>query len=168
LFKKALEVRGKPRIFGPLRDPFSWVFMCLTLRFGIPLLFPLGSEGFYDKVIDECYHNGYFTVGDMARVDEEGYYYIVDRVVDMIISGGVNIYPAEIEEVLYNNPDVYNVAIIGVPDPEWGEERIVAYVIPQKNAKISEQDIIDYVARTLASYKKPRKVIFVEELPYTP
>jgi len=94
--------------------------MCLTLRFGIPLLFPLGSEDFYDKVIDECYHNGYFTVGDMARVDEEGYYYIVDRVVDMIISGRVNIYPAEIEEVLYNHPDVYNVAIIGVPDPEWG------------------------------------------------
>ena len=55
----------------------------------------------------------------MARVDEEGYYYIVDRVVDMIISGGVNIYPAEIEEVLYNHPDVYDVEIIGVPDPEW-------------------------------------------------
>jgi len=115
----------------------------------------------------ESYYNGYFTVGDMARVDEEGYYYIVDRAVDMIISGGVNIYPAEIEEVLYNHPDVYDAAIIGAPDPEWGG-KIVAYVVLRENAEISEEDIINYVGQKLASYKKPREVILVDELPYSP
>jgi len=113
------------------------------------------------------YHEGYFTVGDMARVDEEGYYYIVDRAVDMIISGGVNIYPAEIEELLYNHPSVFDVGIIGVPNPDWGE-RIVAYVVPQPGAEISEEDIQNYVGENLASYKKPKEVYFVEELPYTP
>ena len=113
------------------------------------------------------YHEGYFTVGDMARVDEDGYYYIVDRAVDMIISGGVNIYPAEIEEVLYNHPSVYDVGIIGVPDLDWGE-RIVAFVVRKPNALIGEDDIREYVAQKLASYKKPKEVYFVDELPYTP
>ncbi len=113
------------------------------------------------------YHDGYFTVGDMARVDEDGYYYIVDRAVDMIISGGVNIYPAEIEEVLYRHPDVFDGAIIGVPDPEWGE-KVVAYVMLKPGAKAGEEEIIDYLAQNLASYKKPREVVFVDELPYSP
>jgi len=113
------------------------------------------------------YHEGYFTVGDMARVDEDGYYYIVDRAVDMIISGGVNIYPAEIEEVLYHHPAVYDVGIIGVPDPDWGE-RIVAYVVSKPEVGISEDDVKNYVGEKLASYKKPKEVYFVEELPYTP
>ncbi|MBW1781367.1 MAG: AMP-binding protein [Deltaproteobacteria bacterium] len=113
------------------------------------------------------YHGEYFTVGDMARVDEDGYYYIVDRAVDMVISGGVNIYPAEIEEVLYNHPAIYDVGIIGVPDPDWGE-RLVAYVVPKPGAEISQEDIKNYVGEKLASYKKPKEVYFVEELPYTP
>jgi acyl-CoA synthetase (AMP-forming)/AMP-acid ligase II len=113
------------------------------------------------------YHDGYFTVGDMARIDEDGYYYIVDRAVDMVISGGVNIYPAEIEEVLYNHPSVYDAGIIGVPDPDWGE-RLVAYVVAKPGADISEEDIQNYVGENLASYKKPKEVYFVEELPYTP
>ncbi len=103
----------------------------------------------------------------MARVDEDGYYYIVDRAVDMIISGGVNIYPAEIEEVLYHHPSVYDVGIIGVPDPDWGE-RIVAYVVSKPGADISEDDVKNYVGEKLASYKKPKEVYFVDELPYTP
>jgi acyl-CoA synthetase (AMP-forming)/AMP-acid ligase II len=103
----------------------------------------------------------------MARVDEEGYYYIVDRAVDMIISGGVNIYPAEIEEVLYRHPEVYDAAIIGAPDPDWGE-RIVAYVIPKPNASMTKEDIISHVGQNLASYKKPKEVYFVKELPYSP
>jgi acyl-CoA synthetase (AMP-forming)/AMP-acid ligase II len=113
------------------------------------------------------YHDGYFTVGDMARADEEGYYYIVDRAVDMIISGGVNIYPAEIEETLYRHPAVYDVAVIGVPDPEWGE-RIVAYVVCKEGARATQEEITEHVAAHLASYKKPREVVFVEDLPYSP
>ncbi|MBW1788385.1 MAG: AMP-binding protein [Deltaproteobacteria bacterium] len=112
-------------------------------------------------------YEGYFTVGDMARVDEDGFYYIVDRAVDMIISGGVNIYPAEIEEVLYRHPDIYDAGIIGVPDPDWGE-KIVAYVLPKPGASPVADDIINHVADNLASYKKPKEVIFVDELPYSP
>ena len=130
---------------------------------------PFLLDGYYknEKATAESYHNSYFTVGDMAKVDEDGYYYIVDRAVDMIISGGVNIYPAEIEEVLYSHSAIYDVAIIGVPDPDWGE-KIVAYVVLKENAMMKEQDVIDYVARKLASYKKPREVIFVDEIPYSP
>jgi len=112
-------------------------------------------------------HEGYFTVGDMARVDEDGFYYIVDRAVDMIISGGVNIYPAEIEEVLYRHPDVFDVGIIGVPDPDWGE-KIVAYVVRQPGAGLDEEGVVRHVSENLASYKKPREVVFVDELPYSP
>lgn len=130
---------------------------------------PFLLDGYYKnpKATQENYHKGYFTVGDMARVDEDGYYYIVDRAVDMIISGGVNIYPAEIEEVLHNHPDVYDVAVIGVSDPEWGE-KAVAQVVLQEGAKVGEEDMIDYVGQRLASYKKPKEVYFVTELPYTP
>jgi acyl-CoA synthetase (AMP-forming)/AMP-acid ligase II len=126
-------------------------------------------DGYYGNpgATQENYHNGYFTVGDMGRVDEEGYYYIVDRAVDMIISGGVNIYPAEIEEVLYGHPELFDVSIIGVPDADWGE-KIVAYVVKKENAHIREEDIIDFVGERLASYKKPKEVIFVDEIPYSP
>jgi acyl-CoA synthetase (AMP-forming)/AMP-acid ligase II len=103
----------------------------------------------------------------MARVDKDGYYYIVDRAVDMIISGGVNIYPAEIEEILYTHPDIFDAGIIGVPDSEWGE-RVIAVVVPKPDADISEQDVTNFVGEKLASYKKPKTVYFVDELPYSP
>lgn len=126
-------------------------------------------DGYYNnpEATEANFYDEYFSVGDMARVDEEGYYYVVDRAVDMILSGGVNIYPAEIEEVLYGHPDVYDVSIIGTPDPNWGE-KIVAYVVPKKNKKVREENIIDYVGKRLASYKKPKEVIFIDEIPYTP
>ncbi|MCP4752409.1 MAG: AMP-binding protein [Proteobacteria bacterium] len=113
------------------------------------------------------FHHGYFTIGDMAKVDEDGYYYIVDRAVDMVVSGGVNIYPAEIEEVLCSHPAVFDCAIIGVPDPEWGE-KIVAYIVPEENGRIGEDEVKRYVGENLASYKKPKEVYFLENLPYLP
>jgi long-chain acyl-CoA synthetase len=142
---------------------------------------PLGEVGvLYVKspfLLDEYFHNpeatrkstheGYFTVGDMARADEDGFYYIVDRAVDMIISGGVNIYPAEIEEVLYRHPGIYDAGVIGVPDPDWGE-RIVAYVIPKPGVSLTADEVIRHVSDNLASYKKPKEVMFVDELPYSP
>lgn len=130
---------------------------------------PFLLDGYYQnpEATQANYHNGYFTVWDMARVDEEGYYYIVDRAVDMIISGGVNIYPAEIEEILYTHPGIFDAGIIGVPDPEWGE-RIIAVVVPKPDANISEMDVINFVGEKLASYKKPKKVYLVDELPYSP
>jgi long-chain acyl-CoA synthetase len=110
--------------------------------------------------------DGYCSVGDLARVDEDGYYYIVDRKVDMVISGGVNIYPVEIEECLYRHPEVYDAAVIGVEDPDWGE-RLVACVILKEAAKLEATQLQDFVSANLADYKKPREVYFVRELPYS-
>ncbi len=110
------------------------------------------------------FHNDYFTVGDMGYVDEEGYYYLVDRAVDMIISGGVNIYPAEIEEVLYQHGDIQAATVIGVPDPAWGE-RVVAFVVQRPGTDLDAEQVIAHVDKNLAAYKKPKEVIFLHELP---
>ncbi len=126
-------------------------------------------DGYYrnPKATEACYHDGYLTLGDMARTDEEGYFYIVDRTVDMVLSGGVNIYPAEIEEVLYDHPAIYDVAVIGAKDPNWGE-KLVAYVVARDGFKINADEVIEYVGMNLASYKKPREVLLVDEIPYSP
>jgi acyl-CoA synthetase (AMP-forming)/AMP-acid ligase II len=108
--------------------------------------------------------DGFFSVGDIAYRDEEGYYYICDRMVDMIISGGVNIYPAEIESVLFSHPAVRDVAVIGVPDAHWGES-VKAVVELQPGANVSEDELIAYCGDRLAGYKRPRSVDFVPELP---
>ncbi|MDN3017202.1 long-chain-fatty-acid--CoA ligase [Paenibacillus sp. BSR1-1] len=116
---------------------------------------------------EASFWNGYFTVGDMALRDEEGYYYIVDRKKDMLISGGVNIYPREIEEVLYSHHGILDVAVIGVPDPVWGES-VKAIVVPREGVVLTEQDVIDFCDGRLASYKKPKSVDFLNELPRNP
>lgn len=109
-------------------------------------------------------HDGFFSVGDVAYRDSEGYYYICDRQVDMIISGGANIYPAEVEAVLHAHPAVMDAAVIGVPDEHWGESvRAVIQLRPGISA--TEQELIDFCAAQLAGYKKPRSVDFVRELP---
>jgi acyl-CoA synthetase (AMP-forming)/AMP-acid ligase II len=109
-------------------------------------------------------HDGFFSVGDVAYRDAEGYYFICDRRIDMIISGGVNIYPAEIEAVLHAHPQVMDVAVIGVPDEHWGESvKAVVQLRPGSTATV--ENLIAFCADRLASYKKPRSVDFVEELP---
>jgi acyl-CoA synthetase (AMP-forming)/AMP-acid ligase II len=109
-------------------------------------------------------HDGFFSVGDVAYKDEEGYYYICDRRVDMVISGGVNIYPAEVEAVLHAHPAVQDAAVIGVPDEQWGES-VKAVVQLRLGAVVSESDLTAFCAERLAGYKKPRSVDFVAELP---
>lgn len=99
--------------------------------------------------------------------DPDGYYYIIDRKKDMLISGGVNIYPREIEDVLYNHPSVLEVAVIGVPDPVWGES-VQAVVALKEGAQATAEDIIQFCEGRLASYKKPKSVRFVDELPRNP
>ena len=130
---------------------------------------PTLITGYYKKqeATDECLRDGFFTVGDVARVDEEGFYYIVDRKKDMIISGGVNIYPAEIEAELRQHPAVYDCAVIGVPNAEWGEE-VKAVVQLREGARASEEEIREFLAARVADYKRPRSVDFVAELPYNP
>ena len=107
---------------------------------------------------------GFFSVGDVAYRDAEGYYYICDRMVDMIISGGVNIYPAEVEAAIHGHPAVRDVAVIGVPDDHWGES-VKAVVELQPGAHLEERELIEWCGRQMAGYKKPRSVDFVAELP---
>jgi acyl-CoA synthetase (AMP-forming)/AMP-acid ligase II len=120
--------------------------------------------------------DGWLHTGDMGKQDEEGYLYVVDRMKDVIISGGENIYPREIEELLYIHPKIEDVAVIGVPDEKWGEvakvvdkwgEITKAVIVLKSGQILSEQDVIDFCREHLAHYKCPRHVEFVKELPRT-
>jgi long-chain acyl-CoA synthetase len=111
--------------------------------------------------------DGWFHTGDMARVDEDGYFFIVDRKKDMIIRGGYNVYPREIEEVLYEHPAVQEAAVVGVPDEALGEE-VAAAVVLRKGEQLDPADLRGYVKQQVAAYKYPRKIWFVDELPKGP
>lgn len=111
--------------------------------------------------------DGFFSVGDLARTDGDGYFYLESRKHDMVISGGVNIYPREIEDHLHTHPGVLEAAVVGVPDPEWGET-LRAFVVRRPGHELSESELIEFCRRDLADYKRPRKVVFVDELPRNP
>jgi long-chain acyl-CoA synthetase len=127
-------------------------------------------KGYWDRPdatsesIDE---DGWFYTGDMAYVDEDGFFFIVDRKKDMIIRGGYNVYPREIEEVLYEHEAVAECAVLGVPDDQMGEE-VGAAVVLKGGQDTSEDDLREYVKEQVASYKYPRKIWFEEELPKGP
>jgi acyl-CoA synthetase (AMP-forming)/AMP-acid ligase II len=114
----------------------------------------------------KAFDDGWFHSGDMAKRDEEGFFYIVDRMKDMILTGGENVYSREVEEVLYTHPSVSEAAVIGLPDPKWGEN-VVAVIVLKKGTTATEADIIAAVRDRLAGFKKPKKVFFVDELPKT-
>lgn len=111
--------------------------------------------------------NGWLHSGDLATMDEEGYIFIVDRQKDMIISGGINIYPKEIEEVIFSHPSVLEVAVIGIPDERWGES-VKAIVALKEGMKATAEEIIDYCREHSAGYKKPKSVDFIDKLPRNP
>jgi len=111
--------------------------------------------------------DGFFSVGDMGRIDADGYYYLESRKHDMVISGGVNIYPREIEDHLHGHPAILEAAVIGVPDPEWGET-LRAFIVMRHGHIITEAEVIDFCRKELADYKRPRKVTFLGELPRNP
>jgi acyl-CoA synthetase (AMP-forming)/AMP-acid ligase II len=115
----------------------------------------------------EALRGGWLHTGDLARRDEEGFIYIVDRKKDMIISGGENIYPREIEEVLYQHPKIQDAAVIGIPDSLWGES-VKAFVVLKTGEMMTEEEVVEYCKSRLASYKKPKSVKFVESLPRNP
>jgi fatty-acyl-CoA synthase/long-chain acyl-CoA synthetase len=115
---------------------------------------------------DSARRGDFHTVGDIAYRDEEGYVYICDRKNDMIITGGMNVYPAEIEAVLEQHPRIYEAAVFGIPSQEWGEG-VHAVVVPRPGASLSEQDVMSFSREHLARYKVPRSVSFTEELPRT-
>jgi long-chain acyl-CoA synthetase len=115
----------------------------------------------------EAMRGGWFHSGDMARIDEEGYFYIVDRKKDLIIRGGYNVYPREVEEVLYEHPKIREAAVIGVPHDQWGEE-IGAAVVLHDGEQLDPEEVSAYVKERIAAYKYPRLVWFVDELPKGP
>jgi long-chain acyl-CoA synthetase len=116
------------------------------------------------KATAEAIKKGWYYTGDMGYLDEYGYLYIADRKKDMIISGGENIYPREVEEAILLLDGVHEVAVIGVPDDAWGEA-VKAIVVPQPGAELTEEMVIEHCRANIASYKKPKSVDFVEQLP---
>ncbi|WP_185995265.1 long-chain-fatty-acid--CoA ligase [Nocardioides campestrisoli] len=129
---------------------------------------PNVMKGYYGRpeATEEAVRDGWFRTGDLARVDEDGWYYIVDRSKDMIIRGGFNVYPREIEEVLLTHPDVSLAAVIGVPHPSHGEE-IKAVVIRNAGASVTEEELVAWAKEQMAAYKYPRIVEFRDSLPMT-
>lgn len=113
---------------------------------------------------DDAYRNGWWHTGDLARQDEEGYYFIVGRKKDMYISGGENVYPAEVEGVLATHEGIADVAVLGRPDPRWGEVGL-AIVAPRSPHALTEQQVLNYCDGRLARFKIPKSVIFVDALP---
>ncbi|GAB2633232.1 long-chain fatty acid--CoA ligase [Prescottella soli] len=125
-------------------------------------------RGYYNRpgATDEVMRDGWFRSGDLARRDEDDFYYIVDRAKDMIVRGGFNVYPREIEEVLMTHEAVSLAAVVGVPHESHGEE-VKAFIILDKDAEISEGQLIDWAKPQMAAYKYPRLVEFVTSLPMT-
>ena len=115
----------------------------------------------------EKIRDGWLYTDDLGKFDEDGYIYLVDRKGDMIIRGGENIYPREVEEVLYTFPGILEATVIGVPDEVWGES-IKALVVMREGITISGRDIINFCGERLADYKKPQSVEFCKELPKNP
>ncbi len=124
--------------------------------------------GYYnnDEETRSAFKDGWFHTGDMGKLDEDGFLYMVDRKKDMIKTGGENVYSREVEEALLRHPDIHEVAVIGVPHERWGET-IKAIVVTKRGARLEEQEVIDFCRQHLASYKKPTSVDFVENIPKT-
>jgi acyl-CoA synthetase (AMP-forming)/AMP-acid ligase II len=125
--------------------------------------------GYWDKPEETArtIRDGWLYTGDIAKMDEEGYLYIMDRKKDMIISGGENIYPAEIEDFLLSHPKVADVGVIGCPDEQWGEA-VRAVVVVKEGEELTEVELIEYCKGKIGKFKMPRSVVFVEALPRTP
>ena len=126
-------------------------------------------KGYYrnEEATSIAFRNGWFHTGDIGYCDQDGFFYIVDRKSDMIIRGGENIYPREIDEVLFRHPAVAAAATIGVPDPLYGEE-VAAFVVLREDGRASEDELIQYCLKHLADYKSPKTIRIVESIPKGP
>ena len=129
---------------------------------------PLATEGYYmnPEATNASFRDGWFYTGDLGYFDKEGYLFVVGRKKDMVKSGGISIYPLEIEGVLYQHPDVIEAAVIGVPDPQWGEA-LKAVVVLKDASHVSSEALMQFCKERLSSYKVPKSVAFVSSLPHT-
>ena len=127
---------------------------------------PTVFKGYYKEPAEtvRTLRGGWLHTGDLGKYDDLGYLYMIDRLKDMIKTGGLNVYCREVEEVLSYHPEIGEAVIIGVPDDKWGEA-IRAVVVPKKGVNLTAESVIEHCRQRLASYKKPTSVIFVNELP---
>jgi acyl-CoA synthetase (AMP-forming)/AMP-acid ligase II len=154
---KLLDEDRKPVPQGEVGELYSRGPMMFTEYYKMP-----------DKTKEAFTEDGYFSAGDMARMDENGYYTIVDRKANMIITGGENVYPTEVEEVVARHEAVFDCAVIGLPHEKWGEQ-VVAVVVLKEGKTATEDDIRGFCKGQIAGYKRPKKVIFIkdDEMPRT-
>jgi acyl-CoA synthetase (AMP-forming)/AMP-acid ligase II len=126
------------------------------------------AKGYWNLPDVDDFRDGWWYSGDIVKIDEDGFYYVVDRSKDMIVSGGNNVYPREVEDQISKHPAVHMVAVIGIPSEKWGEE-VKAVIVPVEGAKITEEEIIEFCKERMASYKKPKSIEFIElsEMPMT-
>jgi acyl-CoA synthetase (AMP-forming)/AMP-acid ligase II len=148
-FVKILDENGREVPDGEVGELYSRGPMLFDEYYNLP-----------DKTA-ESFVNGWFSAGDMARKDADGFFEIVDRKDNMIITGGENVYPSEVEEVVGSHPDVYDAAVIGLPDDKWGE-RVAAIVIKKPGAELDAETLRTYCKDKMAGYKRPKDIIFIE------
>jgi acyl-CoA synthetase (AMP-forming)/AMP-acid ligase II len=153
---KLLDENGKEVGIGEVGELFSRGPMMFDEYYKLP------------EKTKESFMGDYFSAGDMAKKDEEGYYYLVDRKANMIITGGEHVYPSEVEEIISQHPKVFDVAVIGIPHDKWGEA-VKAVVIPKEGQEPTEPEIIEFCRDKMAGYKKPKSVDFIkqDEMPRT-
>ena len=152
-FLKILDIDGNEVPVGEIGELYARGPMLFDEYYKLP------------EQTEESFKGGFFSAGDMARQDEDGFYYLVDRKKNMIITGGENVYPSEVEEVVGNIEGVFECAVIGLPDEKWGE-RVSAVIIRKEgfdDSKLNEQDIIQVCKGKMAGYKCPKQIIFIEE-----
>ena len=156
---KILDADGKEMPVGEIGELYSRGPMLFDEYYKLP------------EITAESFKEGFFSAGDMARQDEDGYYYLVDRKKNMIITGGENVYPSEVEEIIGSHKGVFDCAVIGLPDDKWGE-RVAAVVIRKPgltDKDVTQEDLINLCKGRIAGYKRPKEVIFIEadEMPRT-
>ncbi len=153
---RILDENGKDVVPGEVGELYSRGPMLFDHYYKLP------------EVTAESFQGEYFSAGDMARCDTDGYYYLVDRKKNMIITGGENVYPSEVENVIAAHPAVFDVAVVGLPHEKWGEE-VSSVIILKDGQKLSEEDLVSYCRAQLAPYKCPKKNFFIsaDEMPRT-
>jgi acyl-CoA synthetase (AMP-forming)/AMP-acid ligase II len=153
---KILDAEGQEVAPGEVGELYSRSPMMFSEYYKLP------------EVTKQSFRGEYFSAGDMARMDSDGYYYLVDRKNNMIITGGENVFPSEVEELLSQHPAVYDVAVIGLPHDKWGE-MVTAVVVAHQGQAVTEGDLVAYCRERLAAYKRPKRIVFLadEEMPRT-